>query len=129
MPPLGARVALAAARARVDGADAGIAALECDADPLIDRFQPAWATRAHLLAEAARFAEAASAYRRAISLTTEPAIRGFLEDRLRLPHQRALPRREDPGVNCAVADGPMSQAGDGVRAIGIGRFPAEGARQ
>jgi RNA polymerase sigma-70 factor (ECF subfamily) len=82
-PTLGARVARAAARARVDGPEAGLALLERDQDPLIDRFQPAWATRAQLLAEAGRPRDAAVAYERAISLTTEPAIRRFLENRLR----------------------------------------------
>lgn len=81
-PTLGACVALAAARARVDGPEAGIAQMDRAQDPLLDRFQPAWATRAQLLADAGRPAEAALAYRRAISLTTEPAIRRFLHNRL-----------------------------------------------
>ncbi len=82
-PTLGARVAQAAARARVDGPETGIALLERDQDPLIASFQPAWATRAQLLADAGRPQDAAVAYERAISLTTEPAIRRFLENRLR----------------------------------------------
>ena len=82
-PTLGARVAVAAARAHVDGPDAAIAQLDRDRDPLVDRFQPAWATRAQLLAEAGRSDDAALAYQRAISLTTEPAVRRFLEERLR----------------------------------------------
>lgn len=80
-PTLGARVAHAAARARVHGPAAGLAVLDGDGDPLIDRFQPAWATRAQLLADAGRPTEAAVAYERAISLTTEPAIRRYLQDR------------------------------------------------
>lgn len=83
-PTLGARVAGAAARAHVDGPDAGIAQLGGDQDPLIERFQPAWALRAQLLAEAGRSQDAALAFQRAIALTTEPAIRRFLERRLRL---------------------------------------------
>ncbi len=82
-PTLGARVALAAARARVDGAAAGLAVLDGEGDPLVDRFQPAWATRARLLADAGRSTEAAVAYERAISLTTEPATRRFLQGRRR----------------------------------------------
>jgi len=82
-PTLGARVALAAARARVNGPSVGLAVLDHDDSPLIDRFQPAWATKAQLLADAGRYMEAAVAYERAISLTTEPAIRRFLQDRLR----------------------------------------------
>lgn len=85
-PTLGARVALAAARARVYGPVAGLAVLDRDDDPLIDRFQPAWATKAQLFADAGRSTEAALAYERAISLTTEPAIRRYLQDR-----HRALP--------------------------------------
>jgi predicted RNA polymerase sigma factor len=82
-PTLGARVALAAARARVHGPGAGLALLDHDGDPLIDRFQPAWATKARLLADAGRSTEAAVSYERAISLTTEPAIRRFLQGRHR----------------------------------------------
>jgi predicted RNA polymerase sigma factor len=82
-PTLGAQVARAAAVARVDGPDAGLALLAHDQNPLLERFQPAWATRAQLLADAGRTQDAATAYHRAISLTTEPAIRRFLENRLR----------------------------------------------
>lgn len=82
-PTLGARVARAAARARVAGPEVGLALLERDQDLHLGRFQPAWATRARLLADAGRPQEAALAYQRAISLTTEPAIRRFLENQLR----------------------------------------------
>jgi RNA polymerase sigma-70 factor (ECF subfamily) len=93
-PTLGARVAVAAARAHVDGPECGIAQLDRDQGPLYDRFQPAWATRAQLLAQSGRSAEAAVAYERAISLTTEPAIRRFLQDRLgRLAHEKPRLRR------------------------------------
>ena len=81
-PTLGARVARAAAVARVDGPEAGLVLIAGEQDPLLERFQPAWATRAQLLADAGRRLEAAVAYQRAISLTTEPAIRRFLERRL-----------------------------------------------
>jgi RNA polymerase sigma-70 factor (ECF subfamily) len=77
-PTLGARVAHAATTARVDGPMAGLAALDAIDDPAMQRFQPAWATRAHLLAEAGRAGEARSACEKAISLTTEPAIRRYL---------------------------------------------------
>jgi RNA polymerase sigma-70 factor (ECF subfamily) len=82
-PTLGARVAAAAARAQVDDPEAGLAALDRILDPSVGRFQPAWATRARMLAEAGRKREAAEAYQRAIALTTEPAVRRFLQDRLR----------------------------------------------
>ena len=53
-PSLGAAVALAAVEGQIDGPDAGLRALDAIADPAVDRFQPAWSTRAHLLAEAGR---------------------------------------------------------------------------
>jgi RNA polymerase sigma-70 factor (ECF subfamily) len=81
-PTLGARVAVAAGTGRVTGPDAGLAELDRIEDPLVDRFQPAWATRAQLLADAGRGLDAALAYQRAISLTTEPSIRRFLQARL-----------------------------------------------
>jgi RNA polymerase sigma-70 factor (ECF subfamily) len=55
----------------------------------IQRFQPAWATRAHLLAEAGRSDEAVLAYDRAISLTTDTGARHYLE------HRRGRVLRQD----------------------------------
>jgi predicted RNA polymerase sigma factor len=78
-PTLGARVAHAAAIGRVEGPLAGLAALDELADEAVQRFQPAWATRAHLLADARRDDEARAAYDRAISLTTDVAARRYLE--------------------------------------------------
>ena len=49
----------------------------------MERFQPAWTTRAHLLAEAGRAVEAAEAYRRAIALTSDPGVAEYLSGRLR----------------------------------------------
>jgi len=80
-PTLGARVALAAAIGRVEGVERGLAALEAIADTRAARFQPEWATRAHLLQEAGRSAEAVEAYAKAISLTTEVDVRRYLEAR------------------------------------------------
>jgi len=80
-PTLGARVAHAATVGRVDGAIAGLAALDAITDDAVQRFQPAWATRAHLLLEAGRVDDASTAYERAISLTTDPAMRAYLEGR------------------------------------------------
>lgn len=74
-PSLGSRVSLAAVVGRLDGAEAGLAALDDITDAAAARFQPAWATRAHLLAVAGRTAEASRAYDRAISLTTDAAVR------------------------------------------------------
>jgi len=82
-PSLGAAVAAAAVDGEIDGPDAGLRALDGIDDPAVERFQPAWTTRAHLLAEAGRAAEAADAYRRAIELTTDPGVAEYLFQRLR----------------------------------------------
>jgi RNA polymerase sigma-70 factor (ECF subfamily) len=65
----------------VEGATAGLDVLDAITDDAACRFQPAWVTRAHLLAEAGCAAEAVQAYERAISLTTDPAARRYLERR------------------------------------------------
>jgi predicted RNA polymerase sigma factor len=80
-PTLGARVAHAATVGRIDGAAAGLAALDSITDEAAQRFQPAWATRAHLLAEAGETDKAIEAFARAISLTTDIALRGYLDRR------------------------------------------------
>jgi RNA polymerase sigma-70 factor (ECF subfamily) len=77
-PSLGAAVAAAAVDGEIDGPDAGLRALDTIDDPAVERFQPAWATRAHLLARAGQTAEAAAAYRRAIELTTDPGVAAYL---------------------------------------------------
>ena len=81
-PSLGAAVALAAVDAEVDGPEAGLQTLDAITDPVLQRFQPAWTTRAHLLARAGRPAAAAKAYRRAIDLTTESAVAEYLRAQL-----------------------------------------------
>ena len=82
-PTLGGRVALAAVLGRVDGPQAGLAELDdiVASDPASGRFQPFWATRAHLLAEAGLVDAARAAYAKARSLTTDPVLRAFLADR------------------------------------------------
>ncbi|OBB05882.1 RNA polymerase subunit sigma-70 [Mycobacteriaceae bacterium 1482268.1] len=82
-PSLGAAVALAAVGGRLDGPDAGLAALDAIGDPAVERFQPAWSTRARLLAEAGRTSAAAEAYRTAIALTTDSAVADYLGIQLR----------------------------------------------
>lgn len=78
-PSVGAAVALAAVIGEVDGPEAGLASLD-EIDPmLLQRFQPGWATRAHLLARCGRFGEARQAYARAISLTADIPLRAHLE--------------------------------------------------
>lgn len=74
-PSLGAQVSLAAVVARLDGPLAGLAELDALGEPA---FQPYWAVRAHLLAELGWPDAAAQAYAKAISLTTDPAVREYL---------------------------------------------------
>jgi predicted RNA polymerase sigma factor len=81
-PSLGAAVASAAVDGEIDGPDAGLQALDAIGDPAVERFQPAWTTRAYLLAEAGRVADAAEAYRRAIELTDDAGVAGHLLRRL-----------------------------------------------
>ena len=80
-PTLGARVALSAAIGRTDGPAAGLAALDAIDEAAVARFQPAWATRAHLLAETGDTEAARRTFEKAISLTTEAPIRRYLEGR------------------------------------------------
>jgi predicted RNA polymerase sigma factor len=83
-PSLGSGVALAAVTAEVDGPAAGLAALDALLDgggPPARRFQPARATRAHLLDRLGRAEEAAAAYQSALALTHDPAERQYLEHR------------------------------------------------
>lgn len=73
-PTLGAQVALAA----VLEPEEGLAVLD-GLGERAERFQPAWATRAHLLRSAG--SPAAEAYEKAISLTTDAGLRSWLEGR------------------------------------------------
>lgn len=77
-PSLGAHVSLAAVIARIDGPEAGLTELDAIDEPAVQLFQPAWATRAHLLAASGRRGEAASAFEKAISLTTDASLREHL---------------------------------------------------
>jgi RNA polymerase sigma-70 factor (ECF subfamily) len=79
-PTLGALVSLAAVIGELEGPAAGLAALDRIDSPAALRFQPAWATRAHLLSGAGRSQESAAAYERAIALTTDPTVRAYLAD-------------------------------------------------
>ncbi len=76
-PTLGLQVARSAVVGRLEGPAAGLAALP---DPG-EHFQPFWATRAHLLAEAGDPAAARAAYDRAIELTDDLAVRAYLQGR------------------------------------------------
>jgi predicted RNA polymerase sigma factor len=77
-PSLGAAVAAAAVDGQLDGPDAGLRGLDAIDDPAVERFQPFWTTRAHLLAEAGRRTEAAEAFGRAIELTGDAGVADYL---------------------------------------------------
>ncbi|MDC7122263.1 RNA polymerase subunit sigma-70 [Cellulomonas fimi] len=79
-PSLGSRTALAAVVGRLDGPDAGLAALPPEPAPA---FQPWWAARADLLARAGRRQEAKDAFARAAELSDDEAVRDYLEARRR----------------------------------------------
>lgn len=81
-PTMGARVSLAAIIGETDGPVAGLARLDALDDPMVQRFQPAWATRAHLLARAGKPDLARIAYDKAIALSTDPVIRAYLRERI-----------------------------------------------
>lgn len=81
-PSLGAAVALAAVEGQLDEPEAGLRVLAGIDNPAIERFQPAWTTRAHLLATAGRTDAAADAYRAAIELTTDRAVADYLREQL-----------------------------------------------
>jgi predicted RNA polymerase sigma factor len=82
-PSLGAEVALAALDGEIDGPAAGLQALDALTDPAIERFQPALAVRAHLLARAGRVDEAVHSYRRAIEATSDAGVAEYLARCLR----------------------------------------------
>jgi RNA polymerase sigma-70 factor (ECF subfamily) len=81
-PSLGAAVALAVVDGELGGPDAGLRALEAIRDPAVERFQPAWTARAHLLDKSGRPEAAAEAYRRAIDLTGDAGVSAYLKRRL-----------------------------------------------
>ncbi len=83
-PTLGASVSYAATLGEVDGASAGLAELDRVERRSVGavRFQPLWATRAHLLTELGRTRDARLAYDRAISLTTDRVTHERLEQKV-----------------------------------------------
>lgn len=104
-PTLGSRTALAAVTAECDGPEAGLALLdELGGDAA--RFQPAWATRAHLLERAGCTAEAALAYEKAISLTTDAPERAHLERRRSLLTNEGSAPREATSRHTDRVGGP-----------------------
>lgn len=107
-PSLGSSAALAAVTAEVDGPAAGLATLDAllaEAGQRASRFQPAKATRAHLLERLGRGQEAVAAYESAISLTCDTAERQYLE------HCRDHASRQNPSIG-------LTKAGSARGAVG-----------
>jgi predicted RNA polymerase sigma factor len=74
----------ALAVAEVHGAAAGLDALQAVAgDTRVAEYQPYWAARAELMARVGAHREARDAYEIAIGLERDPAVRRFLQQRLR----------------------------------------------
>jgi predicted RNA polymerase sigma factor len=81
-PTLGARVSHAAAVMQAGDKEAALRLLdELSGAAAVAEYQAYWATRAHVLAHAGRAEAAKAAYRRAIGLTTDAAVRAFLHER------------------------------------------------
>lgn len=72
----------AVAIAETEGVRAGLAALdELESEGQLATYQPYWAARADLLARAGEVETADAAYRQAIGLESDPAVRAFLQAR------------------------------------------------
>jgi RNA polymerase sigma-70 factor, ECF subfamily len=77
----------AVALAETEGPVVALAALESiAADKRLESYQPYWAARGHLLARTGRRADAAEAFRVAIGLTTDEAVRVYLQAQLAALH-------------------------------------------
>jgi RNA polymerase sigma-70 factor (ECF subfamily) len=72
----------AVALAETRGPAAGLTALDAlSNDPRLAEYQPYWAARAELLARTGALEAASDAYRQAIGLERDPAVRRFLQQR------------------------------------------------
>lgn len=95
-PTIGCAVSQAAAVGRDAGPGAGLAMLAKIDPAAIAAYQPAWAVRADLLRRAGSLAEARQAYDKAISLSTDPPLRRWLEARVAsLPRMHQNPKGKD----------------------------------
>jgi RNA polymerase sigma-70 factor, ECF subfamily len=82
-PSAGGRVSRIAVLAELAGPGRALAELDmlAAADSALRDHQPWWALRAHLLQRTGQAGEAHQAYRRAIALADDPAVRAFLRQR------------------------------------------------
>jgi RNA polymerase sigma-70 factor, ECF subfamily len=81
-PTLGAEVSHAAVIGKAEGAASALALLDRLEHRNVAAYQPYWAVRAHLLAVSGQDDAASEAYRIAIGLSDNPAVRTFLSGRL-----------------------------------------------
>ena len=73
----------AVALAEIEGPEAALAAIDpLGADKRMLSYQPYWAAKGHLLARTGAHADAAEAYRVAIGLSTDEAVRAYLREKL-----------------------------------------------
>ena len=77
-PTIGGAVGRAAVMGEAYGAEVGIACLDQIEHKAQISFQPAWATRAHLLSRLGQKSEAIKAYNKAISLSSDRFVINFL---------------------------------------------------
>ena len=111
-PSLGSGVALAAVTAEVEGPEAGLIALDvflAGGGQDARLFQPAKATRAHLLDRLGRKEEAVVAYEGAISLTHDAAERRYLEQHRDRASREGRPSGSRPGPANGLA-GALAEA-------------------
>lgn len=82
-PSAGGRVSRIAVLAELAGPARALVELDAlaAADPALREHQPWWALRAHLLQRTGQADAAQQAYRRAIALADDPAVRAFLGQR------------------------------------------------
>lgn len=77
-PTLGACLGYAAAIAKNQGLEKGLAEIDALPTAKVNNYQPYWALKAYFLKQLGQIAEAQQCYSRAIGLTEDPAIRAFL---------------------------------------------------
>jgi len=82
-PTVGVCVGRAAAVAEAHGAARGLALLDAIPASAVEGYQPYWAARAHFEQSLGHAREAHAAFEAALRLTDDPAVRRFLEQRLR----------------------------------------------
>ena len=83
-PTTGAQVSRAVALAEAGSVADGLAALDALDATAVASYQPYWVARGHLLALAGLPGQAFPGYQHALGLTTLPAVRSFLQQRLDL---------------------------------------------